>query len=148
MCAPVILYAELSITLLLSSRYFFLSIKNGISFLIQKFENPSKINNYRPITFTFVIAKSLITLVPVHLRPFLECENFLTDCRHGFHLRRVSGDPLVFISLSWSAALNNCWKNHLVYLSISKAFVRVWHKSLLSNWSSFGFHVTFISWMS
>ena len=46
---------------------------------------------------------------------------------------------LSYVTSIWSSALRDFGESFIVALDISKAFDRVWHKSLLSKLPSFGF---------
>ncbi len=57
-----------------------------------------------------------------------------------FRKGRSTGDLLAFLSNSWSSSLSSFGETFAVTLDMSKAFDRVWHKSLLSKLPSYGFY--------
>ncbi len=74
--------------------------------------------------------------------------NLVSDSQYRFRKIRSTGYLLVFVSDSWSSSPSCFGETFAVALDISKAFDRVWHKSLLSKLLSYGFYPslrTFIS---
>ncbi len=63
----------------------------------------------------------------------------LSDRQYSFREERTTGDLLAFLTNSWSSSLSRFGETFTVSLDISKAFERVWHKSLLSKLPSYGF---------
>ncbi len=57
--------------------------------------------------------------------------DLVSDCHCRFRKGRSSGDLLAFLTDSWSSSLRCFGETFAVALDISKAFDRVWHKSLL-----------------
>ena len=98
--------------------------------------NPS---NYRPISITCTISKVFGTILNSHFLKHLENNSLLSDHQYGFRRARSTGDLLSYVTSVWSSALRDYGESFVVALDISKAFDRVWHKSLLSKLPSFGF---------
>ena len=98
--------------------------------------NPS---NYRPIALTSTIAKVFESLLNAHFLKHLESIPLLSDHQYGFRKARSTGDLLSYLTHIWSTSLRNFGESFVVALDISKAFDRVWHKSLLAKLPSFGF---------
>merc|ERR1712002_1214306 len=98
--------------------------------------NPS---NYRPISITCTISKVFETILNIHFLKHLENNSLLSDHQYGFRRARSTGDLLSYVTSVWSSALRDYGESFVVALDISKAFDRVWHKSLLSKLPSFGF---------
>ncbi len=61
------------------------------------------------------------------------------DRQYRFRKGRFTGNLLSLITDSWSSSLSRLGETFSVVLDISKAFDRVWHKSLLAKLPSFGF---------
>ena len=89
------------------------------------------------ITFQFVLNKKIMRHLSAH--------NLFSDCQYGFR-KGWSGD-LAFLTESWSSSFMDFGKTFAVNLDVSKAFDRVWHKSLISKLSSYGLYplCTFIT---
>ncbi len=75
-------------------------------------------------------------------------KNLLSDRQYGFRKCRSTGDLLAFLSNSWSSSLSSFGETFAVALDMSKAFARVWHKSLLSKLSSYGFYPSLCTFTS
>ena len=78
----------------------------------------------------------------------LSAHNLFSDCQYGFHKGRSNGDLLAFLTESWSSSCKNFNETFTVGLDISKAFNRVWHKSLISKLSSYGFNPSLCTFIS
>ncbi len=74
--------------------------------------------------------------------------NLLSDHQYGFRKGRSAGDLLAFLSDSCSSSLSRFGETFAVALDISKAFVRVWHKALLSKLPSNCFNPAPCSFLS
>ena len=94
--------------------------------------------NYRPIAS--VLNKKIMRQLLAH--------NFLSDCQYGFHKGRSTGDLLAFLTASWSSSLRDFGETFVVALDISKAFDRVWHKSLISKLPSYKFYSSLSTFIS
>ncbi len=99
--------------------------------------NPS---NYRRIALLSCLSKALETIHNRKILKHLLASNLLSDLKYGFRKGRSTGDLFVFHTNSWSSFLSRFDETFAAALYMSKAFDRVWHKSLLSKLLSFGFH--------
>ena len=102
--------------------------------------NPS---NYRPIALTSAVAKVFKTFLISHFIKHLESNNLLSDHQYGFCTAKSTGDLLSYLTHVWSSSLRNFEESFVVVLDISKAFDRVWHKSLLAKLPAYGFTPSF-----
>ena len=68
----------------------------------------------------------------------LLAHNLFSDCQYGFRKDRSIRDHLAF--LTWSSSFRDFGETFPVGLDISKAFDRVWNKSLISKLLSYGFY--------
>ena len=101
--------------------------------------NPS---NYRPIALTSAVAKVFETLLKSHFIRHFESNN-LSDHQYGLHKARSTGDLLSYLTHIWSSSLRNFGESLVVTLDISKAFDRVWHKTLLAKLPASSFTPSF-----
>ncbi len=92
--------------------------------------NPS---NYSPIALLSCLSKAFETILNKRFLKHLSSFNLLSDRQYGFCKERSTGDLLAFLTNSWSSSLSCFGETFAVRLGISKAFERVWHKSLLSK---------------
>ncbi len=104
--------------------------------------NPS---NYRPIALLSCLSKGFESILNRKIQKHLSTSDLLSDRQHGF---RSTGDLLSLLTDSWSSSISRFGEIFSVALVISKAFDRVWHKSLLSKLPSFGFYPSLYSFIS
>ncbi len=107
--------------------------------------NPS---NYRPTTLLSCLSKAFETILNKWFLKYLSSFNLLSDRQNGFSKERSSGDLLVLLTNSWSSSLSCFGETFAVALDISKAFDRVWHKSLLSILLSYEFYLSLCTFIS
>ena len=107
--------------------------------------NPS---NYRPIALLSCLSKAFETILNRKVLRHLSSSNLVSDRQYGFRKGRSTGDLLAFLTDSWSSSLSCFGETFAVALDISKAFDRVWHKSLLSKLPSFGFYPSLCTFIS
>ncbi len=106
--------------------------------------NPS---NYRPIAFLSYLSKAFETILSRRIHKHLSASSLLSDSQFGFRKGRSIGD-LAILSTFWSSSLSSFGETFAVALDMSKAFDRVWHKSLLSKLPSYGFYPSFCIFIS
>ena len=87
------------------------------------------------------------TIITKQLLTFLEINNLLSDHQYGFPKTRSTGDLLAYAVHVWSSVLESYGETRVIFLDISKAFDRVWHKGLLAKLPMFGLHHTLINWI-
>ena len=63
-------------------------------------------SNYRPISITSLISKTMETIITKQLLAFLETNNLLSDHQYGFQQARSTSDLLAYAVHAWSSALN------------------------------------------
>ena len=107
--------------------------------------NPS---NYRPIALTSCLSKVFESILNRKILKHLSTHNLLSDRQYGFRKGRSTGDLLAFLTESWSSSFRNFGETFAVALDISKAFDRVWHKSLISKLPSYGFYPSLCTFIS
>ncbi len=106
--------------------------------------NPS---DYRPITLIFCLSKAFESILNRKIENHLSTSDLLSDRQYGFHKGRSTGDLLTLLTDSWPSSLSRSVRLS-VTLDISKAFGRVWHKTLLSKLLSFSFYFSLCSFIS
>ncbi len=107
--------------------------------------NPS---NYRPLALLSCLYKALESILNWKIQKHLSTSDLLSDRQNGFRKGRSTGDLHSLLTDSWSSSLSRFIETFSVALDISKAFDRVWHKSLLSKPPSFGFYPSLCSFIS
>lgn len=104
--------------------------------------------NYRPISVTSILCKSMERVLNNRLLAYLEANDLLSDRQYGFRRGRSTGDLLVYATHIWSEAIEKNGEALAVSLDISKAFDRVWHEGLISKLPSFGLPTSLCDWVS
>ncbi len=98
---------------------------------------PSK---YRPIALLSCLSKAFETIINQWFLMHLFSFNLLSDRQCGFRNENSTGDVLAYLINSQSYSWRCCGKTFAVAWEISKAFDRVWNKSLLSKLPSYGLY--------
>ena len=91
--------------------------------------------------------KTMEAIITKQLLTFLETNNVVSDHQYGFRKAMSSGDLLACAVHVWSYALESHGESRVIFLDISKAFNRVWHKGFLAKLPMFGLHPTLIKWI-
>ncbi len=105
--------------------------------------NPS---NYCPIALLSCLSKAFESILNWK-KTLLSTSDLLSDRQYGFCKGRSTGDLLSLLTDSWSSSLSCFGETFSVALDISKAFNRIWHRSLISKLPSFGFYPSLCSFI-
>ena len=100
--------------------------------------SPSKIENYRPISLLSCASKVLERLVADQLRDYLESNQLLTNHQYGFRKGSSTVDQLLDLYNEITEGLDKRLVTKLLFLDVSKAFDRVWHKALIHKLECLG----------
>ncbi len=83
-------------------------------------------------------SKACESILNRKIQKHLSTSDLLSDRQYGFHTGGSTGDLLSLLTDSWSSSLSRVGETFSVAIKKkSKAFVRVWLKSLLSKLPSF-----------
>ncbi len=131
----------------LSTGYFPEVWKTAHVIPIHKKDNHRLCNNYRPISLLCCISKVFEKLFFKHIYNFLRVNGLLKTNQSGF----TPGDSII------NQLINICNKIHCqldnddeilaVFLDISKAFNKVWHKGLLYKLKQIGISGKLLKWI-
>ena len=103
-------------------------------------------NNYRPISLLSVIVKTMERSVHKYVYNYCAQHQVFTPFQSGF----IQGDSTTYqlINLydSFCEAVDNGKEVRVVFLDISKAFDRVWHRGLLHKLHSIGISGDLLKW--
>ena len=115
---------------------------------IHKKNDRHAVNNYRPVSLLCTMSKVLERIVHTRLYDYCESNNLLTDKNSGFKKSDSTTNQLVYITHKISQALDSKEDACLVFLDLSKAFDRVWHRGLLFKLRRLGLSQIVIQWFS
>ena len=103
--------------------------------------------NYRPVSLTSVLCKTLEKVVREAIMTHLNNNNLLSDCQYGFRQNRGCILQLLKVVDEWSKDIDENKQIDCIYLDFRKAFDTVPHKRLLKKLESFGITGTVLKWL-
>ena len=112
-----------------------------------KKENRSDKTNYRPITLLSSSSKILEKIVYKRLYEYLIDNNLLIEQNSGFKRKDATVNQLLKIVHQIYQDINSGKDTCLVFLDVSKAFDKVWHKDLLFKLRQLGIAGTLYDWL-
>ncbi len=98
---------------------------------VPKKDDPSEINNYRPISLLCIVSKVLEHIVHRHVYEFIKPS--LHDLQHGFRPNRSCITQLLEVLQDIGKNLDSGKTTDVVYLDFSKAFDSVSHPNLIQK---------------
>lgn len=139
------------------SRLFNISLQSGVFPSLWKLANVvpifkkndrQKVDNYRPVSLLSTLSKVLERIVHSRLYNYCMENKLLTDKNSGFKRQDSTVNQLLHITNKISDAHDQKKDACLIFLDISKAFDRVWHKGLLFKLRQFGISGRLLQWFS
>ena len=113
---------------------------------IHKKENKETCTNYRPISLLSCVGKVLQKCAITHVFSYLNISHLLTPFQSGF----IPGDSSVYQLLSLyddlCRSLDNGATTQAILSYISKAFHKVWHRSLVGKLEAIGIRGGLLNW--
>lgn len=103
--------------------------------------------NYRPVSLLISLSKISEKIVFIRLYNFLLEIHFLSPFQSGFRPGDSTVNQLVFMVHKIYEALELGKEIRMVFLDISKAFDKVWHKGLLRKLESLGVRDPLLKWI-
>ncbi len=122
------------------------SWKLGKVFPVPKCDNPTKPEEYRPISILPTLSKILEKLVHKQLSSFLEQHQLLDSHQSGFRTGYSTESALLCILNDLTWACDNGLLSLLVLLDFSKAFDTINHKLLLAKLKALGCSEFVVKW--
>jgi hypothetical protein len=114
---------------------------------VHKKESKASVGNYRPISLLSLLAKVQERVVFKRLYAYLARNNLLTAKNSGFKEKDSAICQLINIVDKIYKALENGKEISMVFLDISKAFDKVWHKGLLHKLKANGINGSLLDWL-
>ena len=113
--------------------------------IFKKDDRQSKLN-YRPVSLLDSLSEIAEKIVFVRLYDFLLEVYFLNPLQPGFRPGDSTVNQLIYLVHMIYDALEQGKEVRMVFLDISKAVDKVWHKGLLYKLESIGVRNPFLSW--
>ncbi len=107
----------------------------------------SKTTNYRPVSLTSVVCKTLESIIKDHVVKHVQENKVLTECQHGFVSGRSCSTQLIACLDIWTSILDQGSNVDAVYLDFSKAFDSVPHQRLCKKLESYGISGNTLNWI-
>ncbi len=103
--------------------------------------------NYRPVSLTSIICKTLEALVRDYVMSYMRRNKFFTSRQYGFLPGRSISLQLLEVLDKWTEALDKGCSIDTIYMDFRKAFDVVPHKRLISKLRSYQFNPQITSWI-
>ena len=98
-------------------------------------ENPG---NWRPISLLSCVSKVFERIIHDSLITFLDTHNIITPHQFGFRKSSSTTDQLLDVYDRLLKNLDNRLTTKILFLDMSKAFDKVWHRGLLAKLERIG----------
>ena len=108
----------------------------------------SVLSSYRPISLLSCLSKVFERVVADLLVEHLKRNNLISNKQAGFVPGDSTINQLIILTDTILTAFENGKEAHAVFLDISKAFDRVWHRGLIHKLKSFGINGTLLEWFT
>ena len=105
-------------------------------------------DNYRPVSLLCILGKIFERIIFKHVHNHLHENKLLSTWQSVFFPGSSTVTQLLELCHKFSSALDERMDVHVVYLDISKAFDKVWHKGLLFKLKQFGIQGNMLRWFS
>ncbi|KAF2363294.1 Reverse transcriptase domain [Trinorchestia longiramus] len=104
-------------------------------------------NNYRPISLTSVISKTIKRLLKIRITKHPNDQNLINDTQHGFREKRSCLTNLLDFFGEVNCIYNRAKAADLVYLDFQKAFDKVPHERLMAKVEAHGIRGNYSRWI-
>ena len=104
-------------------------------------------DNYRPISLTSTLVKSLERIIHKHIMNFFKTYRLLSDNQHGFREARSCVTQLLQLIHSWFSTLEKYGSVDAIFLDFAKAFDKVSHPHLLYKLQCYGIQGQLYDWI-
>ena len=104
--------------------------------------------NYRPVSLTVIIGKTMERIVKEEVMRHVESNGHISDAQHGFRAGRSPQTNLIEFMNETTKWLDEGKAFDIIYLDFSKAFDKVCHRRLLEKLKRVGIGGKLLKWMS
>ena len=106
------------------------------------------VTNYRPISLTSLVVKTMEKLVTNHILSYLEDHTLLSPHQNGFRGGLSCTSQLIHLFHTWASALDKGKTSDVVSLEFEKAFDSVPHVHLYLKLQQYGIRGQILEWLS
>jgi len=103
--------------------------------------------NYRPVSLTSIVCKTLESLIRDVLVSYMNENKLYTECQHGFRQHRSCITQLLEVMEELTTLIDNKNDIDIIYLDFSKAFDSVPHERLILKLKSYGITGFVLQWI-
>ncbi|MES9884664.1 MAG: reverse transcriptase family protein, partial [Sedimenticola sp.] len=107
----------------------------------------TKAENYRPISLTSVICKTLEKIVRDRIMKHMEDNNLFTKHQHGFRKGHSCATQLIEVCDKWTEELDKKNSVDVIFLDFQKAFDSVPYKRLFEKLKGYGIRGNVLKWI-
>ena len=104
--------------------------------------------NYRPVSLTSIVVKTLERMVHKHIMNFLSELHLLCENQHGFRRFWSCLTQLLQLVHHWFSVLDKQGAIDVAFLDFAKAFDRVSHPHLINKLKSYGVSGQLLEWLN
>ena len=139
------------------SRLFNMSLKKGKLPCDRKCANVTPVykkgekelvTNYRAISLTSLVVKTMEKLVTNHILSYLEDHTLLSPHQYGFRAGLSCTSQLIHLFHTWASTLDKGKTSDVVFLDFEKAFDLVQHVHLYLKLQQYGIRGQILEWLS
>jgi hypothetical protein len=121
--------------------------KQGKISAIFKKGNRKSAKNYRPVSLTSIVCKSLEHIVREHIMKYMAKNKLFSENQYGFMPGRSTTLQLLHVIDKWTEALDEGYHVDTVYMDFMKAFDTVPHRRLIGKLASYGINNPILGWV-
>ena len=103
--------------------------------------------NYRPVSLTSLVCKTLEHILVSQIMKHLESNNILTDVQYGFRSKRSCEAQLFLAVNDFARAVDNKVQVDVAILDFAKAFDKVAHATLAHKLNFYGIRGELLQWL-
>ena len=114
---------------------------------IHKKGSRSQCDNYRPISLTSIVCKTMESIIRDSIMDHMTANNLFSTRQYGFLPNRTTSLQLLKVLDEWTEALNNNQQIEVVYMDFQKAFDSVPHNRLLYKLQYYKISGKLLTWI-
>ena len=114
---------------------------------IHKKGSKSSCNNYRPVSLTSVVCKTLESLIRENIMEHLKSHKLLSNKQYGFISGRSTTLQLLQVLDQWTLAMDQGLPIEAVYMDFQKAFDSVPHARMIHKLAGYGISDSLLRWL-